>query len=637
MDRQLVCSYKPVHWIEEGLSMNRRKLFTLLASGCFTLCLAQSPRVLKVEPPNWWVGMRTNTIQLMVYGENLQEMKVQSASSSLKVLRTHTVANPSYTFVDLEIPPIAPPGSYELLATSKAGTTAFHFPILARTPSDSVHQGFDPSDVIYLVVPDRFANGDTTNDTVSGMIEPARPDHPVGRHGGDIRGIMARLDYLRDLGVTALWLTPLVENNMNTGSYHGYGATDLYAIDPRFGTNALYASLVRQAHARGLKIIMDHVNNHIGINHPWIKNLPAPDWLNGSVELHQKPFHSKVELDDPHSDSLTRQRATRCWFDNRLADNNQSNPFLARYLTQNTLWWIEFSGIDGIREDTYPYIDPAFREGWCKAILEEYPRFNIVGEVWVQDPAFLAPYQRGSLFRRTVAPQLPSITDFGLYDALVKCFADSAGSIETVFTTLSKDFLYADPFNLVTFLDNHDIRRFMFATNGDVKRFTLALFTLLTTRGIPQLLYGTEIGMKGGSDHGTLRADFPGGFGGNSRNAFNENGRTEQEQDIYRYTRQLLNIRKSLPALQRGRLTHFRPNHEVYVYFRTLDGQQIMVVVNRNAGRQMVRLAPFMHQMRGVVRLRSVMTGDTVVTGETSEIPIEGMTGDLFQVIRSPE
>jgi len=581
--------------------------------------------------------MRMNTLQLMVYGENLQHITARSSSSSLTVVRTHGLANPSYAFIDLEIPTFATPGSYELLLTSRNGTTSLRFPILARTPSDSVHQGFDPSDVIYLVVPDRFANGDTANDTVSGMIEPARPDHPFGRHGGDIQGIVGKLDYLRDLGVTALWLTPLVENNMNTGSYHGYGATDLYAIDPRFGTNALYASLVRQAHARGLKIIMDHVNNHIGINHPWIKNLPAPDWLNGSVGLHQKPFHSKVELDDSHSDSLTRQRATRCWFDNRLADNNQTNPFLARYLTQNTLWWIEFSGIDGIREDTYPYIDPVFREKWCKTILEEYPSFNIVGEVWVQDPVYLAPYQRGSSFRRTVVPQLPSITDFGLYDALVKCFADSAGSIETVFTALSKDFLYADPFNLVTFLDNHDIRRFMYAANGDAKRFKLALFTLLTTRGIPQLLYGTEIGMKGGPDHGTLRADFPGGIPGNSRNAFGENGRTEQEQEIFQYTRQLLNIRRGLPALQRGRLTHFRPNHEVYVYFRSLDEHQIMVVVNRNAGRQLVRLDQFMHQMPGVTRLRNAMTGSVVMPGETSEIPVEGMTGELFQVIRSPE
>jgi glycosidase len=428
-----------------------------------------------------------------------------------------------------------------------------------------------------------------------------------------------------------------VENNMNGGSYHGYGATDLYAIDPRFGTNALYASLVREAHAHGLKIIMDHVNNHIGINHPWITNLPAPDWLNGSAETHQKAFHSKVELDDPHSDSLTRQRATRCWFDRRLADNNQTNPFLARYLTQNTLWWIEFSGIDGIREDTYPYIDPAFREGWCKAILEEYPRFNIVGEVWVQDPAFLAPYQRGNVFRRTVAPQLPSITDFGLYDAFVKCFADSAGSIETVFTTLAKDYLYPDPSSLVTFLDNHDIRRFLYAANGDVKRFKLALFTLLTTRGIPQILYGTEIGMKGGPDHGTLRADFPGSFRGNSRNAFTTNGRSGQEEDLHQFTRQLLHIRKTLAPLRQGKLVHFRPNHEVYVYFRTLDEHQVMMVVNRNAVRQLVPLAPFMHQMPAAARLRNALTGSLVEPGETPEIPVEGLTGEIFEVLRSPE
>jgi neopullulanase len=614
--------------------MNHRRLFALIVFGTFHLCHAQAPRLAKIEPPNWWVGMRLNTIQLMLYGENLQHMTAQSSSPSLKVLRTHSVPNPAYAFIDIEIPSFARPGSYELRISSSTGTTSFQFPLFARTVSDTVHQGFDPSDVIYLITPDRFADADTTNDTVSGMLEPARPLQPFGRHGGDLQGVISQLDYLRDLGVTALWLTPLVENNMSNGSYHGYSATDLFTIDPRFGTNALYASLVHEAHKRGLKIIMDHVNNHIGINHPWVSNPPAPDWLNGTAEAHQKPFHSKVELDDIHSDSLTRQQATHCWFDNRLADINQTNPFLTRYLTQSTLWWIEFSGIDGIREDTYPYIDPAFREGWCKTILEEYPRFNIVGEVWVQDPAYIAPYQRGSFFPRAVAPQLPSITDFGLYDALVKCFADSAGTIENVFTTLSKDFLYADPDRLVTFLDNHDIRRVMYMVNGDVKRFKLALFTLLTTRGIPQLLYGTEIGMRGGPDHGTLRADFPGGFPGDSRSAFTPGGRTDQEENIFQFTRRLLNTRKSLAPLQRGRLIHFRPRHEVYVYFRILEEQRVMVVVNHNAQQQTVHLEPFMHQMQGAARLRNVMRGSTFVPGDTSGIPVEGMTGEIFEVMR---
>ena len=527
----------------------RSPLFVVVVLfGLVQLTYAQAPIVRKCEPPNWWVGMKLNRIQVMVYGEHLQGVSAASASRALKVIRTSVSANASYAFVDLEILPSAAPGDYPIVFTSPQGAATLRFPVMPRTSRTDVHRGFDGSDVIYLITPDRFADGDTTNNTVEGMPDPLNRREPSGRHGGDLQGIIDKLPYLSDLGVTALWLNPVVENNMARASYHGYGATDLYAIDARFGSNALYASLVAKAHEHGLKVIMDHVNNHIGIRHPWIKDLPSPDWLNGSVTEHQKPFHSKPELDDIHSDSLTKLRAVNGWFDDRLADVNQTDPLVAQYLIQNTIWWIELSGIDGIREDTYPYLDPTFRERWCATVMKEYPRFNIVGEVWIQDPVFLAPYQRGSPIPRRVKPELPALTDFGLYDALTRTFADSAGRIENVFTCLAKDFLFADPGNLVTFLDNHDIRRIMFMVNGDVPRFKLALLTLLTTRGIPQLLYGTEIGMKGGPDHGTLRADFPGGFPYDARNAFTEEGRTPVEQDCFAFTRNVLHIRKSHAA-----------------------------------------------------------------------------------------
>ncbi len=591
------------------------------------------PRVEKIEPPNWWTGMKLNTVQLMVYGENLRDVKVSLSSASIKVLKTHSLRNASYLFVDVEIARQAQPGEFRFTVSSRNGSTSFLFPLLKRRALRDEHQGFTPSDVIYLIVPDRFANGDTTNDSVEALLDSLNRNEPYGRHGGDLRGVINKLDYLNDLGVSALWLTPVVENNGPSASYHGYATTNLYNIDARFGNNELFATFVREAHKRNLKVIMDHVNNHIGINHPWTKNLPMPDWLNGTPDNHQKSFHSKFEIDDVHSDSLTRLRATNGWFSDYMPDLNQSNSFVANHLIQSTIWWIELSGIDGIREDTYPYINAEFRERWSKTIMDEYPRFNIVGEVWVQDPAYLAPHQRGSALRKNIKPELPTITDFGLFDAFMKAFVDSTGSIEAVFNCLTKDFLFPDPTNLVTHLDNHDIRRIMYNVKGDVKRFKLALMMLLTTRGIPQILYGTEIGMMGGRDHGRLRADFPGGWQSDERDAFTEQGRIAQENDIFSFTKRLLVLRKQYKPLQTGKLVHFKPEKEVYVYFRILNNQRAMVIINRNKEKQTVSLSRFEHQLDNVVRLREILSGQEFDLSDKKEIPLDGMTGGIFEVV----
>jgi glycosidase len=607
-------------------------LLTIIAHSSFS----QVPKVTRVEPPNWWAGMKPNKLQLMIYGENLNGVKASSSSPHIKVLKTHFLQNKSYAFIDVEIRRTANLGDYRLKLASQNGTASFTFPLLKRRQSAHEHQGFDPFDVIYLITPDRFANGDTTNDNILGMLDSLKPADPYGRHGGDLQGIINKLDYLQDLGVTALWLNPVVENNTQWASYHGYATTDLYNIDARFGSNEIYRTLVNEAHKRALKIILDHVNNHISINHPWIKNLPTPDWLNGTVENHQKSYHGKYELDDVHSDALTKQKATHGWFTDYMPDLNQSNPFVANYLIQNTIWWVEYSGLDGIREDTYPYIDPKFRARWCKAIMDEYPRFNIVGEVWIQDPVYLAPYQRKNYFPKSFDPRLPSITDFGLFDAFTKAFSDS-GKIEHVFNCLTKDFLFPDPNNLVTFLDNHDIRRIMFQVNGDRKRSKLAMMLLLTTRGIPQILYGTEIGMKGGPDHGRLRADFPGGFPRDQRNTFTSSGRTDQENDIFNFTKQLLHVRKTYKPLQTGKLFHFKPMNEVYVYFRVLKNERVMVVINHNKDKQTVSVLPFEHELENVVRLREVMTGKEFDLSQKKEVELEGMTGGIFEVVKESE
>jgi len=607
----------------------------------FALCLilivqglfAQAPRVDKVEPPNWWTGMKLNRIQLMVYGDHLDSVKTTCLSGDITILKTYSPPNPSYAFIDVVIRKTANPGVQMLTLSSCTGSTSLRFPLFKRRQSVTEHQGFNSSDVIYLIVPDRFADGDTINDNITGMLDRMNRSDPFERHGGDLQGIINKLDYLKDLGVTTLWLTPVFENNTPQGSYHGYATTDMYKVDARLGDNDLYREFVGEAHQHKLKVIMDHVNNHISINHPWIKSLPTSDWLNGTPGNHQRPFNSKTELDDIHSDSLTKQRATNDWFDDHMPDLNQTNLFVGQYLKQSTIWWIEFSGIDGIREDTYPYIDPKFREEWCKTVMEEYPSFNIVGEVWVQDPVFLAPYQRGSYFPRDIKPELPSLTDFGLFDAFLKTFADTSGKIENVFTTLAKDFLYRDPDKLVTFLDNHDIRRIMFNVNGDVKRFKLALLTLLTTRGIPEILYGTEIGMKGGPDHGTLRADFPGGFPNDQRDAFTESGRSAGENDIFNFTRQLLKIRSTHKSLQRGSLIHFKPKNEVYVYFRTLDSERIMVVINHNTQKQTVDLLPFANQLQGGISLRNVINGNEIELSGTADLQLEEMSGMILEIV----
>ena len=494
---------------------------------------------------------------------------------------------------------------------------------MKRKPPAGRYRGFDPSDVLYLITPDRFANGDTTNDDAPGMSEEKSRSNPSGRHGGDIKGIIDHLDYLADLGVTALWVNPLIENNAPALSYHGYAATDFYQIDPRFGTNALYEELIRQAHKRGLRVIMDHVSNHIGINHPWIRNLPSADWLNGSVANHQRTSHWKMELSDIHGDSAIRVNTTQGWFADNMPDLNQRNSFVSRYLIENTLWWIESTGLDGIREDTYSYVEQKFLTDWAGAIAAQYPSLTIVGEVWIGDPVFLSTYQKESRMPGSMDTGLYSVTDFALYDALTSVFGSRA-SIRTVFDCLSKDFLYPEPGNLLTFADNHDVRRIMHVTQGDAPRTLLALKMLLTLRGIPEILYGTELGMMGGRDHGAIRSDFPGGFPGDSLNAFTEKGRSQKEKQFFTTVRRLLHLRRERKSLAYGAMIHFPPVNEVYVYLRVLQGEKTLVIVNNRDDAQKVSLAQVRGYMGSAAALRNLMSEEKTDLKTASDVDVPG-------------
>ena len=552
------------------------KLFYLLVF--IQILNAGELKINKVEPPNWWQGMKLKNIQLMVYGENLSGSEVVVPEKNIKVDQVHESDNPAYLFVDIELSENILPGNYDFLFIKNDDTTIVTYSILKREKSEGKYQGFDNSDVVYLITPDRFANGDTSNDEVEGMINDFDPGQPIKRHGGDIKGILDHLDYLKDLGITTLWVNPLVENNINV-SYHGYSATDFYKIDPRFGSNELYKQLVREAHQRGLKIIWDHVSNHIGVTHPWMKSLPSKSWIHGSVENHLLAQHNKMVLSDIHADSLTYKYLTEGWFVDSMPDLNQRNAFVKNYIIENTIWWIEYSGMDGIREDTYPYSDQKFLSDWAGAILTEYPHFNIVGEVWTGQQAFLAYFQKGSYLPRDYDSNLPSVTDFGFRD-VVSGYLKGEQNLYDIFQMFSKDFLYPQPDNLLTFIDNHDVERIMYAANGNIEKAKIALTILLTSRGIPQILYATEIGMVGTPDHGLLRSDFPGGFPGATHNAFTEEGRTEYEKDIFNFLKELIALRHENPALSMGNMIHLPPINDVYVYFKKYEDQLIMVAIN---------------------------------------------------------
>ncbi len=594
----------------------------LLAAGS-GLAHAQQMSVSRVEPPNWWTGMKMNQIQLMITGENLAGITARSRSPQVRVTRVYRTPNSSYAFVDIEIARDALEGFHLLTLYSGRDSVALSYPVLKRKPSAGRYRGFDASDVVYLIMPDRFANGDTTNDDAPGMAEERNPSNPNGRHGGDLKGIVDHIDYLADLGVSALWVNPLVENNAQAVSYHGYAATDLYRIDPRFGSNAQYEDFVRQAHHRGMKVIMDHVSNHIGINHPWMKNLPSADWLNGSVANHQRTAHWKMELADIHGDSSVRLNTTQGWFADNMPDLNQHNSFVGRYLIENSLWWIESTGLDGIREDTYSYVDQKFLGDWAEAISAEYPSFSIVGEVWIGDPVFLATYQKDTRLPVSMETGLSSVTDFALYDAFAQVFG-AKGSLRVIFDCLSKDFLYPDPGDLLTFVDNHDLRRIAYLTQGDDSRTLLALKMLFTLRGIPEVLYGTELGMMGGKDHGVIRSDFPGGFPGDSLDAFTAKGRSPREKVFYTAFRQLVHLRRERKSLAYGTMVHFPPANETYMYLRLLPNEKTLILVNNRDDAQKVSIAQARAYFGGAKSLKNLLTGTTTDLKTAGDIDVPG-------------
>jgi neopullulanase len=605
-------------------------LFVLLLS---RIGLSQDFSIDKIEPPNWWAGMKYDTVQVLIYGKNLNDVELYPQHGPIEIINVHKAESPNYLFIDLLISPeIKSDYNFEIGFAKGNQEEVIKYPILTREDSKDRFKGFDKSDVMYLIMADRFCDGNPSNNKIDDSLDQFTAKDLDGRKGGDIEGITSKLDYLKKLGVTSIWITPMLENNMWM-SYHGYAATDLYRIDPRFGSNELYKELVNKAHDKGLKIIMDHVSNHIGINHWWMKDLPFASWINGTVENHLPANHNKMTFPDPYSPGEAIDLTWDGWFTNYMVDLNQANPYLKKYLIQNTIWWIEYLGLDGIREDTYPYCNQYAMADWNKAILDEYPNLNIVGEIWTGESAILAAYQQKNKFGVHLDTHLPCVTDFALSDAFRDYLSGRKG-LEGIFNVLSQDFLYYDPNNLLTFFDNHDISRGLFVANNDVDKYKAALTILLTTRGIPKILYGSEIGIVGENNHGTIRSPFPGGFENDSRDAFSVCDRTEYQQDIFDFTQNLLGLRKKYKSLSDGRLTHFYPINNIYVYFKETENEKTMVVVNGSDVDSEIDLNNYKETLGLTKKIKNLKSNDEFDILNNKKINIKKKSAEIFLLIK---
>ncbi|MFN0014201.1 MAG: alpha-amylase family glycosyl hydrolase [Saprospiraceae bacterium] len=594
---------------------------------------------LRVEPPNWWTGLRHNRVELLVRREGLSAYDVRLGEAKGVILEKVTRGDsPNYLFLTLQIAEGAPQQKVPLMFAHPNGTNAFvhEFPIWYRNP-DSKAQGLDARDVLYLIMPDRFANGDPSNDNVPGMLEGLARDSLVGRHGGDLKGIMDHLDYLKNLGVTALWLNPELENDQTEASYHGYAITDLYRVDRRLGTNELYRELVRACHDRGLKMVRDVVPNHIGVHHHWMKDLPFKDWVNVWPEMTQTSYRAPSLL-DPYASEYDKKRFNDGWFVPSMPDLNQRNPHLANYLIQQAIWWVEYSGLDAYRIDTYTYSDQEFMSRFCREIREEYPSIHLFGEIWehaVPIQGFFADNQ--PLDRAKFDSNLPGVVDFQLCFAIQEALKREQGwteGISRVYYTLAQDYFYENPFQNVTMLDNHDMTRIYTAVGENINKYKSGIAFLLTMRGIPQLYYATEILGTGfeAPSHGNIRKDFPGGWPGDPANKFTATGRTPLENAAFEYVQAFLRYRNLNTTLHFGQLTQFVPEDGVYVYFRHDKAKTIMVLINTANAERTVDTKRFAERMQGSAFGKDVVYG--LLYKDLTKIRVEANSPVVLELYR---
>jgi glycosidase len=553
-----------------------------------------APVVTKVEPPNWWTGL-TPELMLLLSGRDLEATHVGCNLPTLTVSRTQSAARGNYLFIWLKIGPLTKSGTAVCRITAPKGTTSFELPLAARAPTLRRFQGLSANDVMYLIMPDRFANGDATNDEPAEAPGSHDRAKPRAYHGGDLLGIKNHLPYLSDLGVTALWLTPIVKNGA-TQDYHGYGAVDLYAVDPHLGTVKDYQELVDSAHERHMKIFFDAAPNHVGAKHPWVANPPLPDWFHGTLQHHvdsfspvngtfygkpggqarsNDPFESLV---DPHAPASMKRNLTEGWFFGVLPDLNTENPVVEQYLLQNSMWWAEVSGLDGFRVDTFPYVGRKFWADWHAGLQRIYPNLTTIGEVFHPDPSVTSFFAGGVRRHDGIDSGLTTLFDYPMYFALRDALLGKS-PVGRLADVLRHDSLYPHAELLVPFFANHDAPRFASVEGSSPAKLKLAFALTLTLRGIPQLYYGDEIGMPGGGDPDNRR-DFPGGWIGDANDAFTASGRTREQQEIFSYVQSLLKFRREHSALRGGRLWHLESDESSYVFLRESEEERLVVAFN---------------------------------------------------------
>ena len=576
----------------------KNKILVILLLIC---SISYSQQIERIEPPFWWEGFKNTSLQLLVYGENISNLDFNIKSNIVELVSVEKAENPNYIFLNLEVNDKGRSGDFDI----DYGGNSIKYNIHKKELDSDMHIGFNTSDVLCLITPDRFINGDYSNDNHPDMLEKANRG-PWGRHGGDLKGINDNLNYLIDLGYTAIWLNPILENNMVKSSYHGYSTTDYYKVDPRFGTNEEFKNLTKKADRMGVKMVMDIIPNHSGSEHWFVKDPPFSNWLNFNNSYSQTT-HRRETVQDIHASEYDKKNFVDGWFVETMPDLNQNNKFMSKYLIQNAIWWIEYSGIKGYRVDTYPYSDKDFMSDWTYEIMNEYPYFNIVGEEWSDTPIVTSYWQAGKVNHDGYVSYLPSLMDFPLQINFAEALNDEitwGNGFVKPYRTLASDFLYGDPYNLVVFPDNHDMTRFLTQVNNDLNLFKMGLVFYTTVRGIPQFYYGTEVLMNSNDNprsHDVIRSEFPGGWNDHEVSALTGKGLTNDQIEFQNFFKKLLNWRKNNKVVHQGKFIHFTPKEqeEIYSYFRILGNKMVWTIFNRKDEAQSINLDKYQEVLKG--------------------------------------
>ena len=605
--------------------MNRHLFLSLLLALFASSTLSADN--LKIEPAFWWSGMKNPELQLMVYGKDIAGYLPSVKYPGVQLKSSVALESPNYLLIYLDVEN-AKPGRFDITFTKDKKSFNYSYELKARKPNADRIKGFDSSDVLYLIMPDRFANGDPSNDQIP-MRTAYKVDRnsPNARHGGDLAGIEQHLDYIEDLGVTAIWLNPVLENDMEGGSYHGYATTDYYRVDPRFGTNEDYVRLIEKTHERGMRVVMDMIFNHCGSDHPWMKDIPSHDWFN-NLDNYVQTNHDKEAYFDPYVSDYDKETMLNGWFVPSMPDLNQKNPHVAKYLIQNSIWWIEYCGVDGIRQDTYPYADVDMMRNWCTEIMNEYPEYNIVGEAWMNYTIGSAYWQKGSRLNFGQDTELKSV--MGIASKAFHEETGYSGGLHTIFEHMCYDYVYPDIYNVLRFLENHDTDRFlpsMPESVNDLYAFKQGVTFLLTIPGIPQLYYGQELLMNGTKEKGDgyIRLDVPGGWPGDKVNQFEASGRSEVQNDAWNFLRTLLKWRKGNAVIAKGKMKHFMVNQGVYVYERSLDGRSVLILMNGSDKEVNLPLARYAEVLRGKTSGKEILTGKEIPLGDELSLAPKGI------------